>query len=368
MWHYSRPPTNFGVEHRAKLQDTPSLDVLLHANLSDIEMDPHGQSITGYRIKTLGGKQATVKARNFVLALGGLENPRLLLNAQTVQSRGIGNDRDLVGRFFMEHLNTDAGEVISDDDEWAASYDSLFKGSRQYRAFLMASETVQAKRRMLGSAIGLGPLFQARERSIAYESLHKIKMAWLRRRFPDDLGQHISNLISDAAGLKEALEERFDPTVYLYTEAEQAPNRDSRVLLGAERDALGLRRIELDWRLSEIDKHSIRELASLIGEEFGRIQKGRVRLPLWLLNETVSDDDPILGGYHHMGTTRMADDPSTGVVDSNCRVFATRNLFIAGSSVFPTGGAANPTLTIVALALRLADHLDRLSKEYVQAG
>ena len=321
-----------------------------------------------YSIKTLEGKAAKVHARYFVLALGGLENPRLLLSATSAQSKGIGNDHDLVGRFFMEHLNTEAGQVASDRDEWASSYDSLFRKDRQYRAFLTPSRDVQKERQILGSAIGLGPLFQARERSVAYDSLHRIKMAWLRGRFPDDIGAHITNLVTDVVGLKEALEERFDPSVYLYTEAEQAPNPSSRVHLGAERDALGLRRIKLDWRLSEIDKRSIRDLAILIGRELGRLEKGRVGLPEWLLEERPSDDDPLLGGYHHMGTTRMAGDPSEGVVDPNCRVFSTRNLFVAGSSVFTTGGAANPTLTIVALALRLADHLHSLSSKIVRAG
>jgi len=134
-----------------------------------------------------------------------------------------------------------------------------------------------------------------------------------------------------------------------------------------ERGALGLRRIKLDWQLSEIDKRSIRELAILVGREFGRLEKGRVGMPQWLLDHAQSDNDPLLGGYHHMGTTRMADDPSHGVVDADCRVFSTRKLFIAGSSVFTTGGAANPTLTIVALALRLADHLNRLTSEIAQA-
>lgn len=368
MWHYSRPPTSFGIEHRGDMQRAASLDVLLHANLIDIEMAASGQEVAGYRVSTLEGKSATVRARHFVLALGGLENPRLLMNATSVQSRGIGNDRDLVGRFFMEHLNADAGQVISNNDDWSPAYDSLFNKSRQYRAFLMATQKMQAEQQILGSAIGLGPLFQARERSVAYDSLHRLKMAWLRRRFPDNISTHITNLITDASGLKEALEERFDSTVYLYTEAEQAPNSSSRVVLGDDRDALGLRRLQLDWRLSEIDKRSIRDLAFLIGSEFGRLQKGRVGVPRWLLDEAPSDDDPILGGYHHMGTTRMADHPSIGVVDADCRVFSTSNLFIAGSSVFTTGGAANPTLTIVALALRLADHLDRLPDKIVQAG
>ncbi|MGI9493407.1 MAG: FAD-dependent oxidoreductase [Geminicoccaceae bacterium] len=359
MWHYSRPPTNFGIEHRAKLEMATSLDIFLYANLVDIELGRLSDEVKGFVVQSYGGKKAMVRARHFVLALGGLENPRLLLNATADRAAGIGNERDLVGRFFMEHLNADAGQVATVDDKWSNSYDSLFHGDRQYRAFLLPSEKQQQELRILGSAIGLGPLFHARERSVAYESLHKIKMAWLRRRMPDDLGGHISNLISDATGLKEALEERFDPTVYLYTEAEQAPNPDSRVMLARNRDALGLQRLRLDWRLSEIDKRSIREMAYLIGEELGRMNKGRVGLPPWLLEEAIVDDDPMVGGYHHMGTTRMSVDPSTGVVDSNCRIFSTANLYVAGSSVFTTGGAANPTLTIVALALRLADHLDQ---------
>ena len=331
----------------------------MNANLVDIELDPLSQQVQGFLIRNYQGKQTTIRARHYVLAMGGLENPRLLLCATTDRSRGLGNERDLVGRFFMEHLNTDAGQVATSDDQWAASYAALFRDNRQYRAYLMASRQQQAQRQILGSAVSLGQLFFARERSVAFESLHKIRMAWRRGRFPDNLGGHIVNIIKDTAGLKDALEERFDPTIYLYTEAEQAPNPASRVMLSEKRDALGLPRIQLDWRLSEIDKRSIREAAILIGQELGRMSKGRVGLPSWLIEERIADDDPLIGAYHHMGTTRMASDPSLGVVDANCRVFSTSNLFIAGSSVFATGGAANPTLTIVALALRLADHLDK---------
>ncbi len=359
MWHFSRPPTSFGVEHRKRLETARSLDVLLNANLVDIELAPQGERVIGFTVRGYHGKEIRIRAKHFVLAMGGLENPRLLLCANSSRPRGLGNERDLVGRFFMEHLNADAGQVATDDGQWSNAYDALFRGDRQYRTYLLPSVEQQADQGILGSAIGLGTLTHAREQSVAYESLHKIKMAWLRKRFPDDLGKHISNIITDAVGLKEALEERFDPTIYLYTEAEQAPNPDSRVLLSDERDALGLPRIELDWRLSEIDKRSIRDIALLIGYELGRVNKGRVGLPPWLMEETIADDDPMIGGYHHMGTTRMGTDASRGVVDANCRVFSTPNLFIAGSSVFTTGGAANPTLTIVALALRLADHLDR---------
>ena len=135
---------------------------------------------------------------------------------------------------------------------------------------------------------------------------------------------------------------------------EQAPNPASRVSLSAERDALGLAKIRLDWRLTEQDRHSVVEHMRSLALEFGALDIGRM-----ILN--VEDDgrwpEVVSGGNHHMGTTRMSDNPRRGVVDRNTRVHGTDNLYIAGSSVFPTSGAANPTLTIVAMTLRLADHL-----------
>jgi len=148
--------------------------------------------------------------------------------------------------------------------------------------------------------------------------------------------------------------------------AEQAPNPASRVLLGDERDALGCRRANLDWQLSELDKRSVLELARAVGREFHRLNLGQLQTSPWLEDGTVAwPVDPTvgnhpIGGYHHMGTTRMSDTPSSGVVDSNCTVHGYGNLHIAGSSVFTTGGWANPTLTLLALTHRLADHIDGL--------
>jgi len=141
--------------------------------------------------------------------------------------------------------------------------------------------------------------------------------------------------------------------------AEQAPNPDSRVTLGSGVDALGRNKVRLNWRMTPKDKENARRVQSVIGQEIGRVGLGRLML------ELSADDDPdwspdLWGCYHHMGTTHMHVDPRKGVVDENSRVHGLVNLFIAGSSVFPTSGFANPTLTIVALALRLADHIKRL--------
>jgi len=126
------------------------------------------------------------------------------------------------------------------------------------------------------------------------------------------------------------------------------------VTLSQERDVLGLNRLSLDWRLTELEKRTVKSMAIVIGSEFGRLNIGRVQLAKWL----EEDSDPEWrGSYHHMGTTRMAENPKMGVVNKDCRIHGISNLYVAGSSVFPTSGFVNPTFTLVALALRLADHL-----------
>jgi choline dehydrogenase-like flavoprotein len=141
---------------------------------------------------------------------------------------------------------------------------------------------------------------------------------------------------------------------------EAVPNPDSRVRLSEERDAFGLRRVEMDWRLSEIDVHTIRTAVTAFAKYLEEQEIGRARVGDWLMADPprfpgIVDDE--VGGKHHMGTTRMAADPGKGVVDADCRVHGVENLYIGGSSVFATTGHSNPTYTLTQLALRLGDHL-----------
>ena len=138
---------------------------------------------------------------------------------------------------------------------------------------------------------------------------------------------------------------------------EQAPNPDSRVTLSNEKDALGMPRAKLDWRVTDLDKRSMRTFYEILGREMGRTNTGRVQIRDWLLSDDKTWPSFISGGWHHMGTTRMSADPKQGVVDANCKVHGLANLYIGGASVYATAGAVNPTLTLVALSLRLADHL-----------
>jgi choline dehydrogenase-like flavoprotein len=137
---------------------------------------------------------------------------------------------------------------------------------------------------------------------------------------------------------------------------EQEPNPNSRVTLIDECDMLCRRRVRLHWQLSALDIRSIIRAQEIIDEEFRSAGLGKLQIMM-------RDETPpphLEGGWHHMGTTRMHRDPKKGVVDEYCRVHGTSNLFIAGPSVFPTCGYANPVLTFVALAVRLADHVKKL--------
>jgi len=205
------------------------------------------------------------------------------------------------------------------------------------------------------------------EVSKGVSSLRVIVRALRGRNLPDGFLKHLRNVIADiddvtAAAYRQLRTKGIGPIelISLYNMTEQAPNPNSRVTLSDERDALGRNRAQLNWQLSAIDIHSIRRAHEIIAQELGRNGLGRFKITL------DEEDGPwpslLIGGSHHMGTTRMHVDPHKGVVNEHCQVHGISNLFIAGSSVFPTCGYANPTLTIVALAVRLADHVKGLMR------
>ena len=374
FWRFDRKKERFNGDQVQDLVEAPNACITLHANVVQIQAGENAGDVRQLVTRTLDGRETTFRAKHFVLACGAIENARLLLISDDVEKTGIGNSKDQVGRYFMEHPHGRIAHIETDDPAWFwAQYRKRYPGSGPPLApALVTPESLQRRKGILNSAatfniqrnpeLGLGlssKVFLNLKHDLSASKSNRRMWHWYRGVL-DWLQKNVSMTLLRAGAKARGME------LYLMARAEQAPNPDSRVTLSGETDALGCRRGDLDWQLSELDKRSVLELARAMGREFERLGLGRLRTSSWLEDGTAQwPVDPTvgnhpIGGYHHMGTTRMSDTSATGVVDRNCTVHGYQNLHIAGSSVFTTGGWANPTLTILALSHRLADHLDSL--------
>jgi choline dehydrogenase-like flavoprotein len=387
---YASSPIVLGDAYRREFERAPNVQVLLHANLLELEAGPGADVVRRARIASIDGRVGAVHARHYVLACGGIENARLLLLSNSVAAAGLGNDRDLVGRYFMDHPSGRLGALVADSaDRWARPYDRrLAHSSWHSHPEISLTEEAQRRHRVLSARVRPFPVESAVPGGIqalralrgALQALRADETSALKQRLSlRHNGEPMFTRVADApAGsiathaLRAALggpdifrafarKLMAQPTVEtaridLIGYFEQAPNRDSRVTLGDQLDALGQRQVRVDWRLTELDRRTYRVAAGLFGAELARRCQGEFQIDPWLTQDNGAPPR-VVGTAHHLGTTRMSDDPAGGVVDRDCRVHGIDNLYIAGSSVFPTGGWAFPTFAIVALTQRLAEHL-----------
>jgi choline dehydrogenase-like flavoprotein len=356
---FQENPVRFGPFYAPELQRAPRVTVYLHANGWNFDAGEIDAEIRALSVRTLSGGHFTVRARVYVLATGGIENARMLLASGKQGGNGLGNGRDLVGRFFMVHLCYSAGIIVPSDPRM--NFDFMTNGVYSpdtYRIDPIIGLSEQCVRRLHLPNVIIGWSFRFSPVVGAVEALKRLAGG----KGPGgstltDLSKVIGNLDGVASfAVRKMLFGQGIPIEALNVgcTAEQQPNPDSRISLGPKRDQLGVPEPVIDWRLLDEDRSKSAAIVRMLGTEIGRVGFGRLR-------SEFGDDDTwpkdFYGNQHHMGTTRMHRDPAFGVVDENCRVHSVANLYVAGSSVFPTGGACNPTLTIVALALRLADHL-----------
>ncbi len=360
MWQFS-PPTHFGPAYKEQMRRAANLKVMLNATVTQIVTDPTASHVTAVKVEDLHGRHATVRASQFVIACGGIETPRLLLSSNKIHSSGVGNRYDLVGRYFMEHPHPDAGGMLltSDPESMRAYGFREIAGERIATAF-GPSPAAQERHRILNSSIALnGPLSHAP--SEGWDSLIKISRARDAGKWPENLGSHVARVLRDLGDvLREGYHHNDEGPIkgyQLIARTEVVPNPDNRITLSHDRDALNSNRAQLDWNVSTLDRTTVATTMILLAEELGRLNVARVRVNDLLLQDDTRWSEGLSWFGHHMGGTRMHANPRRGVVDAECRVHGVSNLFVASSSVFPTSGFANPTLTIIALALRLADHL-----------
>ena len=379
-------PTNFGQRYRAALSTASDLRVLLHANVVRIALDPTGTRVTELSLRTLRNQTARVRAKYYVLALGGLEVARVLLANRETHPQGIGNDHDLVGRYYMCHIAGTVGQLELHGPSGAVhhGYDRADGGVYCRRRFALSAAT----QRRLGIGNFIARLHHPRITdpahgtgilSMLYLAKPFIPYEYAKRLHGDvaadwrDWFRHVGNVCGDPADtaaflwnwyrLRHRASRKFPsivvhprkPRFSLDFHSEQQPQYSSRVRLDTARDALGMPRLHVDWRHSAWDIHTVRSALDLFAKDVAASGVGLFTYDAETLEAEVLRDGAY--GGHHIGTARMGNSPRSSVVNADGRVHGVDNLFVAGSATFPTSSQANPTLTVVALAVRLAAHL-----------
>lgn len=379
-------PTDFGKRYRRRLEVAADVRVLTGAHCTAIRLEADGGQVRALDVATLAGNRFQVAARAIVLASGGLETARLLLHSSDVVPQGVGNRFDVVGRYYQCHIAGNVGTLTVHGPAAGVRHGYEVAADGVYCRRRLAIDPAQQRRHGLLNAVarlhfptitdpahGSGVLsgLVLAKGVISYEYGKRLRDA--QPLGPNTLAAHLWNVVRDpfdTAGFlahwlhKRTLAPRKFPSVILRNrsnrfslevQAEQQPLASSRVTLTREIDALGMRKLRVDWRYCLADIESVARTLDLIGAELARTGVGRFEYD----RDTLEADLLRYGAYggHHIGTARMGTNPRTSVVDADCRVHSVANLYVAGSAVFPTSSQANPTLTILALALRLADRL-----------
>ena len=378
-------PTHFGQRYAARLQVAAGVRVVLGANCTALHLAPDGASLAGLSVRSLQGAHWRVSARHTVLASGGLECARLLLASQDVQAAGVGNAYDMVGRHYMCHIAGNVGLLQVKGKPSAVRHGYEVSADGIYcRRRLQVAPTEQ-RRLGLGNAVArlhfsriTDPAHQSGVLSGLYLARKFISYEYAKRLQDGDVSlkryaQHVLNVATDpldtAAFLahwlrRRTLASRKFPSVILRNRSnrfslevhgEQFPRPQSRVTLSERVDALGMPRLRVDWRYGQDDIESVRRTLDVMAHAFEASHTAQLSYQ----SQTLEEDLLRFGAYggHHLGTTRMGSDPRSSVVNSDCQVHGVRNLFVASSAVFATSSQANPTLTLLALSLRLADTL-----------
>lgn len=370
----------FTHRYRDDLVCSDNITLCINANVVDIQADGDPLTVRRARMVTMAGRQFWVCADRFALAAGGLENPRLLLLSNGAHPNGLGNEHDMVGRFVTDHQAFRVGIVHPSSKELFQSlalYDLRLVGSSMVGGSLALNDEVVRREGLLNMCAVLAA--HPKGAGSSADKFLKALYALGRGELSRDLARHLARVVLRPGDTVGALRTRTVWSSIAFSESrggwsqtgedqkrllgvfdvvaccEQAPEPDNRVTLTAERDRLGRRKAEVRLVWSEGDKRSVQRGREIFAEDLTAAGIGRFEP--WVAWE--GPLRPLWPGIHHpMGATRMHADPAQGVVDHDCRVHGVTNLFVAGSSVFPTGlGYANPTFTILALALRLADHI-----------
>ena len=354
------PEPNFARLHAKTLESTANLQIWLHANAVELLMDE--ETVRALRVRTQQGSEVLVHADHFVFCMGTIECVRFFLQPRTGDLPW--NRSGLLGRHFQDHVDANAARVIPRNrDQFAELFDNIFLRGFKYHPKLRLSPDEQRRARILNCAATMSFSSDIDE---ALASTKTTAKHLLRGRFselqPADIlrsARHAPLLLRQTA--RYALQHRvYNPAsaeIRLRVHCEQPPDSDSSITLSTERDSLGLLRARLDWRISDLELDTIRHFAETTASSLAPI--AHVEPEPTLLSRDPTFLDRCDDSNHHMGGMRMGASPSAGVVTPDLLLHGTRNVYVCSGAVFPTSGFSNPTHTVLALAMRLADLLAR---------
>lgn len=380
IWRFSLP-TNVGLKYRRKLRQSSGVRVLLHAPCIKLNDRVDGR-IESATISPDPGRQLKILAQSYIVAAGALESTRLLMLSNGRRDGGLGNGYDQLGRYYMTHLYGVIGSLNYHGNPRRISYGYEKTTDGVYaRRMLTVRPDVQARRGLMNFSVGLAqPNFYDPDHGSGVLSAVYIVKNLMRHRLPVEFRgkegvhgfplRHLSNLFSDSPATlafamrwvsTRMLSRRKLPGVQIYSRsgrypllysAEQKPNAESRLRLAEARDAFGSQRLRSEWTYCEEDVQSILGNYDVLASDAAQAPLVDLLFSRDQLAEDVRHNAGV--GSHHIGTTRMADSERRGVVDSDCRVFGSSNLFVASSSVFPTSSCMSPTLMIAAIGSYIA--------------
>ncbi len=362
------PSFDWARAYRSDLVNDRNTFVVLHANLISMQDNAGSDAIESALFRSLNGNTLTIRARAFVVCCSGIENARIALNLPEQLAEKL-NRHGNVGRFFAQHPRGSILDVKTSRAQALRLQKTFSIFSRpprfpvQYERGLALSDSAQRTHHILNASAAF---YYFPSENSAWAAGRRLRDALRSRKLSRSMVVDALALLQDSRATAAAAFKKYisafqiilpDPKVEVHIDLEQAPNPESRIRLRDDRDALGVRRIEVDWRISDLERKTARIFAEEIAGMLERLNLGAPKLADWLYGSDQIREEDLRGNYHFIGATRMAKHEEHGVVDQNCRAFGISNLFFAGASVFPTGGHANPTLTIVALAVRVADTL-----------
>jgi choline dehydrogenase-like flavoprotein len=329
--HYAlSTPTRFSEKYLDSLRESQNIDLFINANA--VFLESVNDQINSIQVKNYNGLENNYSSKQFVLAMGAIENARFLLNQSIYKNEDSRKAQKNIGKYLMEHFNVKIGEFILADTDDTSSYQ------------FYTTDALCAENQIGKSNFSFGTVQEIK----SYGRTAEIKTFFKN--------------LACGGGFSDKVQfiERFEcpGTGIITTLMEQAPGSQSYISLSNETDALGLKKAVVHWEINDTDQRMIKASSLELARVFSDSGMGAIKLEDYILDDSIMI--PISPHAHHMGTTRMSSKPEDGVVDGNSCIFGMENLYVAGSSVFATGGGCNPTLPIVQLSLRLADHLRRV--------